>query len=153
VFQTIKSFLQKHGIVFRELYHKPTRTSRESARARGEDISIGGKSMVLKLEDSFKLFVLSASLKIDSSKIKEYFGVKRLRFATEDELLSITSLEPGSVPPFGRPILPLELYVDSSILKNKRIAFNAGSLTDSIIMDVEDYIRVAKPVIFDFSRK
>jgi len=41
--------------------------------------------------------------------------------------------------------------VDESILGNERIAFNAGSLTDSIIMSVEDYIRIAKPNIFPFS--
>ena len=32
-----------------------------------------------------------------------------------------------------------------------KIAFNAGSLTDSIIMKTEDYLELAKPVIFSFS--
>jgi prolyl-tRNA editing enzyme YbaK/EbsC (Cys-tRNA(Pro) deacylase) len=58
---------------------------------------------------------------------------------------------PGSVPPFGEPILPFELYVDESILENKRIAFNAGSLTDSIIMSVDDYMKIARPAeVFRF---
>jgi prolyl-tRNA editing enzyme YbaK/EbsC (Cys-tRNA(Pro) deacylase) len=59
---------------------------------------------------------------------------------------------PGSSPPFGEPILQLELYVDNSILRNEKIAFNAGSLTDSIIMRTEDYVQIAKPKgVFDFS--
>jgi prolyl-tRNA editing enzyme YbaK/EbsC (Cys-tRNA(Pro) deacylase) len=33
--------------------------------------------------------------------------------------------------------------VDASVLANQRIAFNAGSLTDSVIMPVEDYRRIA----------
>ena len=34
---------------------------------------------------------------------------------------------------------------------NERIAFNAGSLTDSIVMDVQDYFRLAKPEVFEFA--
>lgn len=152
MFQRIKNHLKNNSIRFREVHHEPTRTSAESAKARGEDITIGGKAMLLKVDDSFKLFVLSASRKLDSLKIKEYFHVKKLRFSTEEELFKITGLVPGSVPPFGSPITNLELYVDLSITKNERIAFNAGSLTDSIVMSVKDYIKITSPVVFDFSR-
>ena len=60
---------------------------------------------------------------------------------------------PGSVPPFGEPILPLPLYVDRAIEENERIAFNAGSLTDSVILAVPDYFRLARPTrVFEFAR-
>jgi prolyl-tRNA editing enzyme YbaK/EbsC (Cys-tRNA(Pro) deacylase) len=61
-------------------------------------------------------------------------------------------LVPGSVPPFGRPILPFDLYLDAAIPANDRIAFNAGSLTDSMILPITDYLRVASPTeCFAFS--
>ena len=101
---------------------------------------------------TFRLFIISAACKLDSSAIKRHFNAKRSRFATADELFDLTGLPPGAVPPFGEPILPFELYVDESITTNDRIAFNAGSLTDSIIMSVEDYLRVAKPELIKFSR-
>jgi prolyl-tRNA editing enzyme YbaK/EbsC (Cys-tRNA(Pro) deacylase) len=63
----------------------------------------------------------------------------------------MTGLVPGSVPPFGRPILPFDLFADDSVLRNDRIAFNAGSPTDSIIMSVEDYVRIAAPEVFPFA--
>ncbi|MEZ6119409.1 MAG: hypothetical protein R3C28_22970 [Pirellulaceae bacterium] len=50
---------------------------------------------------------------------------------------------PGSVPPFGHPILPFDLYVDEAILANQKIAFNAGLLTESFVMAMEDYLRIA----------
>jgi prolyl-tRNA editing enzyme YbaK/EbsC (Cys-tRNA(Pro) deacylase) len=59
---------------------------------------------------------------------------------------------PGSVPPFGRPILPFELFVDVSIQQNEKIAFNAGSLTDSIIMRSRDYLTVAGGKVFLFTQ-
>ena len=82
-----------------------------------------------------------------------------MRFASAEELAELTAAEgrpglvPGSVPPFGQPILPFPLYVDEAIQQNERIAFNAGSMTDSIILGVPDYLRLANPTqIFEFAR-
>ena len=152
-FRIITDLLDGHGIAYRQVHHEPTSTSAASARARGEDLSIGGKTILLKVDSSFKLFVVSAVLRLDSARIKERFGARKLRFATPDELLELTGLVPGSVPPFGEPILPFELYVDHSIMRNQRIAFNAASLTDSIIMEVEDYLEIAVPIVFAFSSR
>ncbi len=152
IFKRICSYLTDNDISFRKLSHEPTFTSEESAAARGEDVRIGGKAILLKVDDVFRLFVLSAALKLDSGSIKKHLKAKRIRFATEEELLDFTGLLPGSIPPFGDPILPFVLYVDESILLNQKIAFNAGSLTDSVVMPVSDYIRIAKPEIFRFSK-
>ncbi|MDE3057680.1 MAG: hypothetical protein KGJ59_06965 [Bacteroidota bacterium] len=151
-FEKIKTFLAEKEIPVTLLHHEPTYTSEASARARGESVAIGGKAIVMKVDNEFKLFVLSAALKIDSKKIKQHFHAKNTRFATSEELLLLTGLVPGSVPPFGMPILKLALYVDSSIERNEKIAFNAGSLTDSIIMTTEDYLRAAQPEIFGFGK-
>ncbi len=151
VHSKIKELLSQHSIHYREVAHEPTRTSEESAKARGEDLSIGGKAILLKVGDAFRLFVLSAARKIDSQKIKEHFSEKKLRFATPKELQEMTALVPGAVPPFGRPVTEFDLCVDVSVTKNSRIAFNAGSLTVSIIMDMADYLRVASPEVFEFS--
>ena len=151
ILESIRRRLDDGGVPYRHLQHEPTYTSKEAARVRGEEIRVGGKALLLKIGDVFHLFVLSAALKLDSAEIKRRFGVKRMRFATADELHAMTGLVPGSVPPFGRPILPFDLFVDESILANDRIAFNAGSLTDSIIMSVGDYFRVAQPEVFRFA--
>jgi len=152
VFQQIKILLDQYSIPYRHVHHQPTYTSEESARARGESTRIGGKALVMKIEDQFQLFVLSAARKMDSHAMKKHLGVKRTRFADKDELIELTGCVPGCVPPFGPPILELELYLDSSVLENEKIAFNAGSLTDSIIMTVKDYLKLVSPTeIFEFS--
>ena len=151
LFASIKQFLDDNGVAYRAAHHQPTYTSEEAARARGEEMKIGGKALVMKIGTDFRLFVLSGAPKINSAAIKEHFQEKRTRFATSEELAELTGCVPGCVPSFGEPILPLPLYVDNSILANQKIAFNAGSLTDSIIMDVADYLRIAKPTVFSFS--
>jgi Ala-tRNA(Pro) deacylase len=151
VLESIRTLLRGENVTYREVHHEVTRTSEESARARGEELRVGGKALLLKIGDEFRLFVLSAARRFDNNAVKARFGVKKLRFATAEELLELAGLVPGSVPPFGPPILPFELFVDESVFTNSRIAFNAGSLTDSIVMAVEDYRRIAKPSIFAFS--
>ena len=150
-FHSICQWLDSMGTPYHTVHHEPTFTSEESARARGEEVRIGGKALLIKTDDEFRLFVLSAARKLNAAAVKKHFGVKRIRFASSQELADRTGLVPGSVPPFGRPILPFDLYVDESIVTNDRIAFNAGSLTDSIILQTSDYMTVAKPTVFSFS--
>lgn len=174
-YNAIIAFLDRNHVDYKTVCHEETYTSEESARVRGVPLSTGGKALLLKIgdgEDScFSLFVMSASRKLNSKAIKKEFkskakAFKNIRFATSGELAQITNgLVPGCVPPFGKPVLKynnknedayyLELYVDTSIAEeNETIAFNAGSLTNSVIMSVEDYIRVSSPTgIFTFSKK
>lgn len=146
VLDTIRQLLVAGGAAFRELEHEPTPTSEDSARVRGEPLSVGAKALLLKVDDAFGLFVLPADRKLDSAAIKTALGVKKSRFATPEELLALTGLVPGCVPPFGRPILPFDLYADTFVgASHGRVAFNAGSLTHSIIMATADWERLASP--------
>ncbi len=152
IYKQIIKLLTDRSVTFETKSHEAARTSEASALARGESLTIGGKALLLKVDGTFCLFVLSASCRLNSSSIRKELGAKHSRFATPEELLSATGLVPGSVPPFGRPILPFDLYVDDTILLNDRIAFNAGSLTESIIFKVSDYLTIAQPTKqFSFS--
>lgn len=152
VLQQIHQWLEQEKVSYRSLHHEATPTSEDSARVRGESLETGGKALLLKIDQDFALFVMSAARKLDSKQIKRHFGAKKLRFANSAELQTHTGLVPGSVPPFGRPIFDLDLYVDQSILANEKIAFNAGSLTDSVIMPVNTYLKLARPEILEFTR-
>lgn len=152
VFENLIGFLQNSKVAFKHVTHPPTYTCEESASARNEPIEIGAKAMVMRLDDSYALFVLSAAKKLDSKKIKGLIPCRSMRFANSEELLEQTSLLPGSVPPFGKPILPFKLYVDLSIQDLPKIAFNAGSLTDSVILSTNDYLKLCNGHLCSFSK-
>lgn len=148
----IRAALSATGATWREVEHEPTRTSEESARARGEPLEIGAKALLVKADERFVLLVLSAARKLDSKKLRAALGTRTTRFATPDELLELTGLVPGSVPPFGEPILPFALHVDHSVIENERVAFNAGSLTRSMIVARAAWQAAARPSsVLDFS--
>jgi Ala-tRNA(Pro) deacylase len=151
--QLIHDFLDRAAVAYRRTTHAPTRTSQDSADARGESLRHGAKAILLKLDDVFALFVLSAAAKLHSSAVKARLRAKSIRFATPEELLALTGLVTGSVPPFGEPVLPFPLYVDESIATLGHVSFNAASLTESISMSADDYLNAARPnAVFSFSR-
>jgi prolyl-tRNA editing enzyme YbaK/EbsC (Cys-tRNA(Pro) deacylase) len=153
VLENIRTHLNRAAVPFREISHKETRTSEESATARGEDLKVGAKALLLKTDDCFRLFVLPADYKLDSNAIRRELGVRKTRFATVGELEDLVGLVPGSVPPFGEPVLPFKLYADTSVgQRADRVAFNAGSLTHSIVMAASDWLTVARPVQFRFAK-
>ena len=153
VLSRIRKALLDAGVVFREVQHEPTFTSAESAQARGEELKTGAKALLLRVDDRFAILVLPADRQLDSAAVKRYFQAKRLRFATSDELHQLTGLVPGSLPPFGHPILPFDLYADSSLgTDDDKLAFNAGSLTISIVMSANDWEQVAQPKRFSFAK-
>jgi len=151
--EKIRTLLTTAEVSFREVEHEPTRTSEESAAARGEELGVGAKALLLKTDDTFRLFVLPADRKLDSGAIRRHLGVRRTRFTTRAGLQEMTGLVPGSVPPFGKPVLPFELYADEFVgAIVDKVAFNAGSLTNSIIMTATDWEELAQPERFRFSR-
>jgi len=150
--QKIKTLLDDNHIPYREVTHAASPTCEISASERGESIEIGGKAVLFKAKKSFYLFVLSAAKQVDSNKVRKILGSQKLRFATEDELEQQAGVVKGALPPFGKPLQPFDLFLDESILKNESIAFNAGDLTVSIILKVEDYLKVVNPKVFSFAK-
>ncbi len=151
--EVIRQFLKHAGATFREVEHAPTFTSEESAAARGEPLFVGAKALLLRTDDTLRLFVLPADEKLNSTAVKRELGVKKIRFASREELWELTGLVPGSVPPFGEPILPFELFADTTIgQREDRVAFNAGSLTHSLVMTATAWKAAANPRCFRFGQ-
>jgi Ala-tRNA(Pro) deacylase len=53
IYEQIIQYLNQHGVPYRAVHHEPTRTSEESAKARGEDVRIGGKALLVKVRPAF----------------------------------------------------------------------------------------------------
>jgi len=150
--EQIRDFLEENSVTYREVDHEAASTCQLSSEFRGESIEIGGKTLLFKDNKGFKLFVISAALQVCSNKVRKILGSQKLRFASADELLEKCDVVKGALPPFGRPLQDFDLYIDESIYKNDSIAFNAGVLTKSFILNIEDYKKLVDPVVCNFSK-
>lgn len=145
VFDRIKELLDANKIVYTLEHHVPTLTSAIAAEVRGVSMHSGAKAIVTKGQKTGKyyLFVMPADLKLDNAAVKATVG-EAVGFASDVE--AVTTCVPGSVPPFGS-IIGLPTYLDDRLAENEEIHFNAGSLTDSVTMRYEDYLRLEKPTV------
>ncbi len=143
IIQTIEA----SGRPYERRNHSLSRTAEEAAVLRGTPLGIGGKSLVMKLgkKKDFALFVVSGARRLDNWKVRQAVGVNKLRFATVEELFALTGLRPGCVPPFGRPVFDLPLYVDAVTAEQALIAFTLADHEKSAIMATADWLDVVQP--------
>lgn len=143
------------AVPHRVIDHPPASDSASAASARGTPLEIGGKSLVMKLDRGigFAVLVVGGDRRIDNAALRRHLRVRRYRFATEAELQQITGLQPGCVPPFGRPVFDVPLFVDTDTASRPRIAFSLASHTRSVEMATADWLAVAKPdQVFPFTK-
>ena len=119
-------------------------TSEEAAAVRGAALASGAKALICKADDRFVMIVVPADLLLDSRGVRRQFGCRKLRFADRDEVLELTGLAPGSIPPFGS-LFGLATYCDQRLSENETINFNAGDHRISVSMLYADYLRVEGP--------
>jgi Ala-tRNA(Pro) deacylase len=144
VFERLESLLKERGIGFNVLRHDPVYTSDEAARIRGTPLASGAKALVCKGDEQFVMFVVPADRKLDSRTVRRDKKWRKLRFASRDEVVELTGLAPGSIPPFGS-LFNLPTLCDRRLGENEFINFNAGDHSISVSMRYEDYLIVERP--------
>jgi Ala-tRNA(Pro) deacylase len=150
VFDRLHLKLTESGIAFTVLRHEPVFTSEQAAAVRGASLASGAKALIIKAGDRFVLLVLPADRKLDSKQARGLLGVKALRFATREEVQSLTTLEPGSIPPFGS-LFGLPTYCDPALGANAAINFNAGDHSISVQLTYADFVALEKPALAAFT--
>jgi len=150
--QKLINFLDEKSIIYKKLEHQEVSTSQEAAAARGTALEQGAKALLMFADNKPILVVLSAIDKLDNNAFKTQFEIKDLRMATPQEVISVSGVPIGAVPPFGN-LFNVGVYVDEALLKNDDIAFNAGSKSNSVIMKASDFVKLVNPQKGNYAQK
>lgn len=149
LFRKIITLLGESGLNYKIFDHEPVFTSEEAAKVRGTKLSQGAKALVLFGDKKPLMIVVPADKRLSFSKAKKLIGIKDLRLASPEEVLTLLGVEIGSVPPFGN-LEGLDLYLDETMSVNEEIVFNPGVHIKSITIKYRDYISLANPKLGDF---
>ena len=149
-FQKLVTLLDNGHARYRVIGHPAAGKSEEVARIRGTEVGQGAKAMACKLQVPsgpaiHVLAVLAADRQLDLAALAQAFGAKRASLMSPREIDAITGCVLGAIPPFSfHP--ELQLVADPELFERYReIAFNAGRLDASMMLDAEDYLRLAAP--------
>lgn len=106
--------------------HKTVYTAHDKAATLKLPEKIVGKTVVLKLDKEIGLALIPAHRNLDKNKIKKIAKVKKIDFASEIIIKNrLKGAKPGAVPPFGL-IWKIPTFIDSPLLKAKKIVVNSG---------------------------
>jgi Ala-tRNA(Pro) deacylase len=148
VFTRVCGLLDGKKLPYDVLRHAPVFTSEEAAAVRGTSLASGAKALVCKIDDRFVLIVLPANRKLASKSARKSLGAKSIRFASKEEVLELTGLTPGSIPPFGS-LFNLPTWCDVRLADEPQINFNAGDHGISLSISFETYRAAEQPTLAD----
>ena len=140
------ALLDQHQARYRLLAHDAIGKCEAVAAMRGTALGQGAKALVCHVKGNgvkqHVLAVLPADRQADLAKVAEAVGGRRASLASPAEVDTLTGCVFGAIPPFSfHP--DLALVVDPLLFaRYEEIAFNAGRLDRSVIVNTEDYRRL-----------
>lgn len=148
VFDRLCLLLSDAGARYRVIAHAAEGKSEDVAAIRGTQPGQGAKAMLCTFKgrpERFVLTVIPGNLKVDFKRVGAAVGEKKATLAPAEVATRLTGCVVGAIPPFAFTG-DIELIVDPGLLEGaSEIAFNAGRLDRSIVLDSADYVRVARP--------
>ncbi|MEG9481130.1 YbaK/prolyl-tRNA synthetase associated domain-containing protein [Mannheimia sp. HC-2023] len=155
-FQQLTALLDSHQARYRIVEHSSAGKSEEVAKIRGTEIGQGAKALVCKVKaNGIKqavLAILPADYQADLSKIAEHLGGLRASLASPAEVAELTDCVFGAIPPFSFHSDLLLVAEPSLFERYDELAFNAGTLERSIILNTADYQRIVNPTLVKFAK-
>ena len=156
IHQQILDLLQNGHAHFRVVAHEAVGKCEAVSEIRGTALGQGAKALVCKVKgngvNQHVLAILAADQQADLARLAHHLGGLKASLASPVEVDALTACEFGAIPPFSfHP--SLKLVADPLLFSRfDEIAFNAGLLEKSIILNTSDYLRIARPELVDFRR-
>lgn len=152
----LMTLLTEQGARFRVMEHEAVGKCEAVSELRGTALGQGAKALVCKVKGNgvkkLILAILAADRQADLSQLASHFGGLKASLASPAEVDTFTACVFGAIPPFSfHP--DLTLVADPLLFERyDEIAFNAGLLEKSVVMDTQDYLRIARPELVVFRK-
>ena len=146
IHQRLCALLDEHRARYRVMAHEAVGQCEAVSAIRGTALGQGAKALVCKVKGN------GADRQADLASLARHIGGSKASLASPAEVEALTACVFGAIPPFSfHPAL--RLVADPLLFERfPQIAFNAGRLDRSIILDTEDYLHIARPEIATFRR-
>ena len=143
--KTLKDFLDNNEIKYVSIMHSLAFTAVDIAKSAHIPSREMAKTVIIKTSGELAMAVVPANYKVNLNLLQQALESDKIELATEQEFTSrFPDCEVGAMPPFGN-LYDMDVYVAESLTEDARIAFNAGSHSEIIQMDYEDFERMVKP--------
>ncbi len=141
--QLLFEYLERQQVYFRLQSHEQAFTAEEVAQSCHINDRTLAKVVMIKIKNELAMVVIPAHYLVDLEQLKISLNVEDIELAKELEFSHrFPRCEVGAIPPFGH-LYGLQTYMVPVFEDGEEIAFNAGTHTQLVHMDLNDYIRLA----------
>jgi Ala-tRNA(Pro) deacylase len=149
----VQDFLRLANVPYTVFPHVPAHTAQTEAAVTHIPGRDWAKAVICFADGQPIQAVVAADCLVDLNRLAALVGAEAIRLASEDELDWLyPDCERGAMPPFG-PLYKQAVFVDQALAREDRIAFNAGTHGDAIVMRFEDFAAIAKPIVGRFAQR
>lgn len=148
----IKNYLDKQNIDYEEIAHKTVYTAYDAAQTLKKELKEIAKNLIVKADNTYALVVVPADKRLDLNKIKKALKAKKVSIPNEQVIVKILKIKPGAVSSFGK-LHKLEMLVDKAMISTKKAIFSTGSVTDSVLIKVKDFVQMEEAKLADIAMK
>jgi Ala-tRNA(Pro) deacylase len=145
--EKLTNYLDEKGIKYVVVRHSKAFTAQEvaaSAHIPGKEMV---KTVMVKVDDEIKMFVLPSTHNVDLEAIKDTFDAGNVELASEAEFEDMfPDCELGAMPPFGN-LFDMDTYVAEVLTEDEKIAFNAGTHKEVVKLNYKDFEDLVNPEI------
>lgn len=143
----LQDFLESQRVTYIAITHSPAYTAQEiaaCAHIHGKDLA---KTVMVKADGKMMMAVVPASQKVSLDHLCTVAGVQKLDLASEQDFKGeFPDCEIGAMPPFGN-LYGMDVYVSETLSQDEQIAFNAGSHTELVQLQYQDFERLVHPKV------
>tara|TARA_Y100000310_G_C20630414_1_gene788334 strand:- start:228 stop:707 length:480 start_codon:yes stop_codon:yes gene_type:complete len=138
----LEKYFEEYGIGYEEFKHKAVFTVQESKELKKDIPGLHCKCLFLK--DSlgkFYLIGLPALKRLDIKSLRKKLEVRKLHFASSEELFDKLSLKPGSVSIFGLvndKERDVKFILDKEVWDAEKVGFHPNQNTATLVLKHED---------------
>jgi Ala-tRNA(Pro) deacylase len=146
----ISNYLEKNKYKFNEIGHKTTYTAWDTSQTEKIKPQQVAKSLILKADNDYILAVVPANRNLDKKKILKIINTarkknkqkaaKKIDFSREAWMKKNILGQIGATPPFPK-LLNLEGFIDSLLIKNKKIYVGSGDYKTSLLINSSQYLK------------
>lgn len=148
----LQDYLDAMGIAYRLSSHGTAYTSQDLAAQEHVTGKKVIKPVLISVDGKPCLCALPASYRVDLMRLREQLHAHSVELIDETELHELfPDCEIGAEPPVGK-LYGIPTLMDTSLLSDDQVTFQAGNHTTAVTLSMRDYQRLVEPQIGDFSR-
>lgn len=146
------AFLDRLGVVYRRADHEPAATMelcREIEKSLGCPIC---KNLLLtnRQQTDFYLLLMEGDKVFKTKYLSKALGCARLSFATDEQMLELVDITPGSLSVLGLmndPEQKVRLVIDKPVLQQPEIGFHPCLNTSTLAVSMGDFTGILLPAL------